>query len=136
MAVNSLMCIFDKFIPIVLGEENFVVELADTDQKRIKGLMHRETIPNTYGMLFIFDEESTQGIWMKNTLIYLDIIYLNKHKQIVDMHLNVPPCKKEPCQSYLSKIPALYALELKGNSAKRLGLKIGDTIMFTIDKDE
>ncbi len=70
---------------------------------------------------------------MKNTLISLDIIYLNNDQQIVDVHASVPPCCADPCPSYVSKFPARYVLELKGGTAKELNLKIGDKIFLPID---
>jgi uncharacterized membrane protein (UPF0127 family) len=45
----------------------------------------------------------------------------------------VPPCKKEPCESYVTRVPAQYVLELRGNRAKELNIKIGDTIYFTLE---
>ena len=96
--------------------------------------MFRKSIPDNYGMLLVFDNEGIQGIWMKNTLIHLDIIFLNKKRQIMEIFYNVPPCKKEPCESYVSKSPTKYVLELRGKRAKELNVKTGDTIFFILNK--
>jgi len=122
-----------KLIPLFISSNKFIVEVADTEEARIKGLMFRESIPDNYGMLFVFDEENIRSFWMKNTLIYLDIIYLNKNKRIVDMYINVPPCNNDPCQNYISAEPAKYVLELKGNRVKDLNLKKDDFIFFIFD---
>lgn len=122
-----------KLIPLFIGSNKFIVEVADSEEARIRGLMFRESIPDNYGMLFVFDEEDIRSFWMKNTLIYLDIIYLNKNKRIVDMYINVAPCKKDPCKNYISAKPAKYVLELKGNRVKDLNLKKGDFIFFIFD---
>lgn len=122
-----------EFITLYINSEEFVVEIADTDEKRLSGMMNRKQMPDNFGMLFIFEEEGIRGFWMKNVLIPLDIIYLNKNKQVVNMYLNVPPCVSDPCESYLSKYPAKYVLELKGNRAKELKLKKGDYVFFTLE---
>ena len=84
-------------------------------------------------MLFVFPEEDYRSFWMKNTLISLDIIYLNRDRQIVDMFVSVPPCCGDPCPAYASKFPARYVLEIKGGMAKKLKLKIGDKIFLPVD---
>jgi uncharacterized membrane protein (UPF0127 family) len=122
-----------NMIPLHIGEEKFKVEIADTDEKQIRGLMFRKSIPDDFGMLFVYKAEDIRGFWMKNTLVHLDLIYLNRDKQVVDMFINVPPCKNDPCQTYVSKKPAQYVLELRGNRAKELDIKIGDAIFFLLD---
>lgn len=122
-----------KMIPLYIGSEKFTVEIADTEESQLKGLMFRTHVPDDFGMLFVHEEEGYRSMWMKNCFVSLDLIFLNKHKQVVDMHINVPPCKQEPCDSYPSRIPAQYVLELRANRAKDLNLKIGDTVTFILD---
>lgn len=122
-----------KIIPLYIGPEKFIVEIADTPEKQITGMMYREFIPDDFGMLFIHETESYRSFWMKNCRVPLDIIYLDKNKQVINIHFNVPPCKQEPCPSYKSERPAQYVLELRGNRAKELNLKPGDTIFFSLD---
>lgn len=119
-----------KMIPLTVGGMKFTVEVADTPQKRAEGLMFRENIPDDFGMLFIFESEDYQSFWMKNCKVSLDIIYLNGGKEIVDMYINVPPCKEEPCASYPSRERAQYVLELRGKRALELKLKNGDRVSF------
>jgi uncharacterized membrane protein (UPF0127 family) len=128
--LSCLLFTADSFIPMLINETKLMVEIADNQQKRITGLMFRKSIPDDYGMLFIFEDEDIQSMWMKNTLINLDLIFINKDKQIVDMHLDVPPCKSDPCPSYIGKYPAKYVLELKGGIALKIGLKQGDRLYF------
>jgi uncharacterized membrane protein (UPF0127 family) len=123
-----------RMIPLYIGSEKFTVEIADTIEKQAIGLMFRKNVPDDFGMLFIYDVEDYHGYWMKNCLVHLDIIYLNKEKQVVDMYINVPPCKEEPCKTYVTRVPAQYVLELRGNRAKEINLKIGDSIFFMLDK--
>lgn len=121
-----------KMIPLYIGSAEFTVEIADTVEKQMVGLMFRKSIPDDFGMLFVNNEEGNHSMWMKNTLVHLDLIFLNKGRQVVDMYINVPPCEKDPCESYPSRVPAQYVLELRGNRAKELNLKIGDTLFFTL----
>jgi len=69
---------------------------------------------------------------MKNTLIELDIIYLDSYKRVVHICRKVPPCKADPCPSYPSDYPAQYVLELDGGEAERMGMKPGDPIDFIV----
>ena len=122
-----------KIIPLYIGPQKFLVEVADTDEKHMTGMMFREFIPDDFGMLFIHETEDYRSFWMKNCRLPLDIIFLDKNKQVINIHFNVPPCEREPCDTYESKRPAQYVLELRGNRAKELNLKPGDTIFFSLD---
>ena len=134
IVLSTVLCSKTKLIPLYIGSEKFTVELAVTIEQKIRGMMFRKSMPDNFGMLFIYDREQELGYWMKNTLINLDIIYLDKSKHIVDMYLNVPPCKTDPCITYISRKPAQYVLELRGNRSKELKLKIGDSVFFIIDE--
>lgn len=123
----------NRFVTIYIQDKPFLAEIADTPEKQSKGLMFRHKIKDDYGMLFIFTEEDTRSFWMKNTLIFLDIIFLNREQQIVDMFVCVPPCRGDPCPSYTAKFPAQYVLEINGGLAKKLKLKIGDKIFLPVD---
>ena len=83
-------------------------------------------------MLFVFRDSDYRSFWMKNTLIELDIIYIDSGKRIVDIHRKVPPCQADPCPSYPSNSPARYVLELDGGEAERLGMKAGDQVDFIL----
>lgn len=119
-----------KTLPIRIGPHKFMAEVADTFDKRALGLMYRESIPDQSGMLLVFDQLYDHSIWMKNCRVSMDLLFINKEKQIVKIFYNVPPCKDEPCESYSSGLPVAYVLELRGNRAKELGIKEGDSAMF------
>ncbi len=114
-------------VRIVLGGEVFVVEVADREPQRERGLMFRERLGPQEGMLFVWEDEDLRGFWMKNTLIALDILHFDGERRLVDLHLAVPPCRSERCPTYVGIRPARYALELPAGTAERLGLKLGDT---------
>ena len=122
-----------RFVPLYIHDTRFVAEIAETMDQQVRGLMFRRSIPRNYGMLFIYSEEEIRGFWMKNTWIRLDLIFLNRNRQVVDMFASVPPCTADPCPSYVSKVPAQYVLEIRGDLSRELKLKVGDTLFFSID---
>ena len=105
------------------------VEIADDNDKREKGLMFREKLDNNSGMLFVFENENYQIFWMKNTLIPLDIIFIDKSLKIVDIKYAVP-CKEDPCALYKSSKPAKYVLEVNGNFTTINDIRLGDKIIL------
>ena len=100
---------------IAVEGKTFEVTIADTHSKRQKGLMGVDTLEEGTGMLFIFDKPGIHKFWMKNTLIPLDIIWLDKDYKVVDK-VTAPPCTKDPCPSYGPKSEAWFVLEVKGGS--------------------
>lgn len=105
----------------------FNVEIARKKIDREKGLMFRKNLSLDKGMLFIFPNESKVSMWMKNTLISLDIIFISKNYKIVDIINNVKVMSKEVLTS---KVKAKYALEINAGLVKKLNIKIGNNIYF------
>lgn len=109
-----------------INKNCFNVEIAETPEERSRGLMYRESLDEGSGMLFIFDQEKRHSFWMKNTLIPLDIIWLDKNTKVVYIKKNAQPCKKDPCQKYRPSQKAMYVLEVNPQS----NIEIGDKIIF------
>lgn len=107
------------------------IEIADNEQKTAQGLMHRSSMPEKAGMLFLMPREEIQGFWMRNTYIPLDMIFVNSNKEIVTIHHNTTPMNEN---SYLSTVPALYVVEVNGGFCNKNNIKEGDQIEFTISK--
>ena len=105
------------------------VEIADDDEERAKGLMFRGYLDEDDGMLFVFDDEDYQTFWMKNTLISLDIIFIDNNFKIVDIKHAVP-CREEPCALYKSSKPAKYVLEVNADFTAKNGISIGNKIVL------
>lgn len=103
------------------------IEVADTDQRRARGLMYRKSIPANAGMLFIHDVEMILSFWMKNTHISLDMIFVNADKKIVTIHTNTKPMQE---WSYASTEPALYVVEVNAGFCAKHNIKNGDRIEF------
>lgn len=112
----------------------FFVEIAKTPEQHQKGLMFREHLNENAGMLFIYNTENYLTFWMKNTYIPLDIIWISKDYEIVDIAQNVPPCTTIKCPIYMSKLPAKYVLEINANLTEKYNIKIGDTVDFSINR--
>ena len=105
----------------------FNVEIARKKIDRDKGLMFRKNLNLDKGMLFIFPNESKVSMWMKNTLVSLDIIFISKNYKIVDIINNAKAMSKE---ILTSKVKAKYALEINAGLVKKLNIKIGNNIYF------
>lgn len=111
----------------------FFVEIAGTFQERKKGLMFREYLEAKKGMLFVFEEEKEHSFWMKNTLIPLDIIWLNKEKEVVFIKRNIQPCKSGLCVRIKPDKKAKYVLELNAGTVEKIGLRVGEKLDFALD---
>ncbi|MFK0382364.1 MULTISPECIES: DUF192 domain-containing protein [Rhizobium/Agrobacterium group] len=108
------------------GEKHeFTVELALDDAQRQQGLMFRKTMSPDKGMLFDFGEERNVTMWMKNTLLALDMLFIGRDGKISHIHENAVPHS----EAIISSRGAVkYVLELNGGSAKRYGIKTGDVV--------
>ena len=113
---------------VKINGKNINVEIADSPEERARGLAYRDSLAEQTGMLFVFDNSSILRFWMKNTLIPLDIIYIDENKRIVTLMENALPCLLDPCEIYSSSSPAKYVLEINGGEADNLGIKEGDFV--------
>lgn len=108
------------------------IEVADDEYERQTGLMHRASLEENQGMLFIFEEELPRSFYMKNTYIPLDILFINAENKIVSFKENAEPIDET---SLPSNAPAKYVLEINGGLIERWGLEVGDKISFTLAND-
>ena len=116
---------------VELGGRRYTVEVAATEQARTKGLMYRQSMAVTHGMLFVHPMEAPQAYWMKNTHMALDILYFNRARKLVSQQRNVPPCRLgDLCPLYPSQAAALYVLELNAGQAEALQLRDGAELKF------
>ncbi len=101
------------------------IEIADNDYERQLGLMNRNKMDANQGMLFIFPRQDYLSFWMRNTLIPLDMIFVNDKKKIVTIHKNT---KTLSDQSYPASEPAQYVVEVVGGFTDKHNIKVGDKI--------
>lgn len=104
----------------------FSLELASTASERRTGLMCRTEIGSREGMLFIFEEEEYRSFWMKNTLVPLDIIFLDSNGIIINIHKHTQILNENIY--YRSESPSKFVIELNGGTTDEIKLKKGDSI--------
>ncbi|MEE8492739.1 MAG: DUF192 domain-containing protein [Nitrospirales bacterium] len=125
-----------NLVPVTTPEGAILwVEVARTARQRATGLMFRESLAPDRGMLFTFSEAQLWTIWMKNTRIPLDIIWLDREKRIVHVEANVPIClrKDERCPQYQPNEKAWYVLEVGEGIAASLQLERGTRLRFPVE---
>lgn len=122
-----------KYADVCLKNECFKAELAITNQEKAKGLMYRTSLDDKSGMLFIYNPASKPGIWMKNTKIPLDIIWLNQDKEIVFLAKDAQPGDENNYQHFQPQVLAGYVLEINAGWADKLNLKTSDKADFNLE---
>lgn len=107
------------------GTFRFSVEIADDDAERSKGLMLRRKMLPTHGMLFDFRQVAPVAMWMKNTYLPLDMIFVRPDGTVARIARKTEPLSTEIISSY---VPVSHVLELNAGMAAQIGLKKGDVI--------
>ena len=102
------------------------VELALEPEEKAQGLMFRRELNADSGMLFVYREERPVHMWMKNTLIPLDMLFISKRGEVVEIVARTTPLSE---MIIASNNPVLAVLELNGGAAERLGIKAGDQVL-------
>lgn len=120
---------------VCFDNECFVVEVVDTPQSREVGLMNRENLDKNKGMLFIFEVEGRYPFWMKNTLIPLDIIWIDSSGKIIDIK-EAEPCERDPCKIIDHDGSAKYVLEINKGLSSQLGIELGQIANFDLVNNE
>jgi uncharacterized protein len=118
--------------PRIVFPDGFAVtvEVVANDETRAQGLMFRDHLADDRGMIFFFPESGEYPFWMKNTLIPLDMIWIDEAHRIAHVKHNVQPCKADPCPSHPPNARAKYVLEVAAGVAAKHGLKAGDALRF------
>jgi len=133
---ENKMKTFDSFEFKKEGELTFIntrnqfiskvdIEIADDNDSRATGLMFRKKLDINQGMLFIFDYEDYQSFWMKNTVLSLDMIFVNKNNEIIKIHKHTTPFSE---QSYPSINPSIYVIEVNAGYTDQFSIKEGDKV--------
>jgi uncharacterized protein len=119
-------------LPTVTFPDGYVVrvEVVADDESRAQGLMFRDRLREGTGMLFVFPAMTELGFWMKNTLIPLDMIWIDDKQRVVHVKENVPPCKADPCPTYSAGVNAQFVLEVAGGVARQHRIEPGAQLQF------
>ncbi len=106
---------------------DIVIEIAENDDDRTRGLMWRRHMEEDQGMLFLMERQEMQSFWMLNTYIPLDILFIDEQFRIVTIRDNTVPQSLDPVPS---SEPARYVLELNGGYCARKGIRVGNYIQY------
>ena len=124
-----------SFVPPVsdrplVNVDGFMFEIADTPQAHQRGLSGRSNLPDTYGMLFVFDEPSRPGFWMKDMLMPIDIVWLSDTGMVLGIEHSLSPetYQKVPPDVFYPPSPVSYALEVRAGLARAKGWSVGSVI--------
>jgi uncharacterized membrane protein (UPF0127 family) len=113
-------------ITVQVEQKVYALEYANTFDLRAQGLMHREEMCNTCGMLFNFKQARHAGMWMKNTLIPLDVAFIRPDGKITDIKAMQP----HDLSTTGSSEPVLYAWEMNQGWFAKNGIQVGDTVQI------
>ena len=124
-----------KIEPLTVATEQgatmFTVEIADTDALRQRGLMFRQRLPEDRGMLFDYGQPQPVAMWMKNTYVALDIVFIRTDGTVAYVAENTVP---HSLDAIGVREPVLGVLEVAAGTARRIGLRAGDTVYHRIFK--
>lgn len=115
---------------VYFKDTSFIVEVARTKQEQERGLMFRKYLPLNSGMFFIYESEDIRPFYMKNMYIPLDIIWMNKNKQVVFMKKNAKPANGDYYETIRPTEASMYVIELNAGTIDKIGLKTGDILRF------
>lgn len=126
-----------KIEPLTVATETdavmFTVEIADTDELRARGLMFRQRLPEDRGMLFDFEAPRPVSMWMKNTYIPLDMLFIREDGTIAYIAENTVP---KSLDTIGISEPVLAVLELAGGVTRKLGIRAGDKVYHRMFRNE
>lgn len=124
-----------KQATVTIRNQSFIVEVADTDDKRTKGLSGRENLEENRGMLFVFEKPDLYSFWMKEMKFPIDILFI-KNDKIITIHQNVPPPKNNvplyQLPLYKPKETANYVLEINTGLSQKYNFKEGDSVEMNL----
>lgn len=120
-----------RFKEVMINDQKLKVEIADTQEKRSRGLGGRESLASDSGMLFIFPKPDKYPFWMKGLKFPLDFIYIREDK-VIDLLPNIQPpsggATDESLPIYLPREEVDKVLEVGGGTIEKFGIKVGDSI--------
>lgn len=117
---------------VVFSEQGLTinVEIAKTLEQRSRGLMQRKFLAENDGMLFVFEQEGIQRVWMKNTLLDLDIVFVSRQGRVVSLVKGLKPCVQSNCKIYQSTENATYMLEVNEGVIDEQKISLGQKVLF------
>ena len=123
-------------VPVVIqgdrGAVKVMAEVANTPVLRARGLMYREALADGHGMLFVYQRRDVHTFWMKNTLIPLDMLFMDgpPHQESVSVIGIVHEAEPETLAHRSVPAPSLYVLEVPGGWARKMGISVGSRVSW------
>jgi uncharacterized membrane protein (UPF0127 family) len=111
------------------GSHTFFVEVMRDDSQRARGLMYRRSMPQDRGMLFDFKREEPVSMWMKNTYLSLDMVFIDRAGRVIHVAEDTEPLSERIISS---GGPAFAVLEVNAGTARRIGLRAGDRLRHSL----
>jgi uncharacterized membrane protein (UPF0127 family) len=106
------------------------VEIADSEEERLRGLMGRESLPERSGILFVHEADTNGSFWMKDTLVPVSIAFIAADGRILEI-LDMEPCAADPCPLYSPGVRYRLALEVNRGAFSRWGVAVGDVFSLS-----
>lgn len=116
------------YLKIIIQNNYYCSQVADDAAERIKGLSGVKEIADNESMLFVFDIESKHGIWMKEMLVPIDIVWVSAEKKVLHIENNVSPSSYP--KVYFPDKKSKFVIELKAGTAQKIKLNLGDKILW------
>jgi len=116
-------------VPVQIGGQEFRIEVARSEEQKARGLMHRRSLGERSGMIFVYEADEHLSFWMKNTTLPLTLAFLSREGEILQIE-ELKPLSLKPVTSTRA---ARYALELPLGSLQRLGVLPGDRVQLPAD---
>lgn len=120
---------------IMIDDVPLEVQIADTEPRRIRGLMFQDQLPYDQGMIFVFEKPGLYSLWMLNMQFPLDMVWFDEEGKIVHIEKDVPPCKTPfeiaSCQSIVPEVQAVYVLEVTSGFIEQNNITV-DSILRII----
>lgn len=121
---------------VLPGGRVISAEIADTPYRMQFGYMFRERVGTGEGMIFVYPVAGFHSMWMKNTLVPLDMVWMDADFRVVHVERSVPPCRADPCPAYGPLRRANYVLEVRGGSIEPDRLAPGDRVSVSFPRPE
>ena len=117
---------------IIVDDIALQVMIADTEPRRVRGLMFEDPLPYDQGMIFVFPESGLYSLWMLNMQFPLDMIWFDQDGKVVHIETDVPPCKAAleiaTCQSVIPDAEAVYILEVTAGFVEKNNITINSIL--------
>lgn len=117
------------------NNQTIQLEVARKPRQLYYGLKFRKSIPNNRGMLFVVNRAEPIRLWMKDTYIPLDMVFM-RDGVVNDIVYNAVPCPSKPCPAYGGKLPTNQIIEIPAGKAATLGIEVGDKINIQFKKPQ